>query len=520
MAVLLCYVVGTPRSGGPDEPSHMVASAALVRGEREGGASSTFEVPAMVGEPNPACWAQQPFVPAGCASLQSDSTETVTASSTSANYPPWTYVLPGLASFVPSASAYAYLARLLMVLWPLGLLVATFSMVRRHGPGASVALLLGLTPIAWFTMSIVNPSAVAIAGGLALWAALLSLGRPRVEWLLVAGWASLLLPRRDGPLWATFIVIAVAAALAVRPSELIRTLPRWTTWVLLALAPVPLLTSLVSGRGGLNLLISAAPVALVGIELAIITWRRIGNPSGRLLLIGGCSLATVGAITIALIASPGGFDTDVLRLVMGETGEHLRQLVGVLGWLDTPVPMFAVYLFWAALGGLATVAFVEQPRIAAVGLGVIVATVVTAWILELGQGATYGRYWQGRYSVPFVVGLPLLLALRRSHGTPGGRRSAMLTTLTRPLGAVVWVILNAGFAAALQRWGVGLAGSWLPWRWSTYDAPIHPWILLVVHGVATAWLIVLCWSDANGVAFGHLPDESEADGPSDRLPVR
>ena len=257
--VLLCYVIGTPRSGGPDEPGHMVSSAALVRGERvgeeirEGGALRIFEVPAMVGQPNPGCWAQQPFVPAGCASLESDSTEIVPATTRSAKYPPWTYVLPGLASFVPSAQLYAYLARLLMLLWPLGLLIATFSTLRHHGRAATVALLLGLTPIAWFTMSIVNPSAVAVAGGLALWVALLSPGRPRVEWLLLAGWVSVLLPRRDGPLWATFIVVAVAAALAVRPSELVRFLPRWTPWALLAVTPVPLLTSLLSDRGGLNL---------------------------------------------------------------------------------------------------------------------------------------------------------------------------------------------------------------------------------------------------------------------------
>jgi hypothetical protein len=369
-------------------------------------------------------------------------------------------------------------------------------------------------------MSIVNPSSVAVAGGLALWVALLSPTRPRVEWLLLAGWASVLLPRRDGPLWATFIVIAVAAALAVRPSRLVRSLPRWTPWALVAVTPVPLLTSLVSDRGGLNLLVSVAPLALVGVELAVIAWNRIDTRAGRAALVVACSIAATGAIVVALLASPRGFDTDVLRLVMAQTGEHLRQLVGVLGWLDTPVPTFAVYLFWAALGGLATVAFLEQPRIAAVGLGVVIATVVSAWVLELGQGAVYGRYWQGRYSLPFVVGLPVLLALRRAPGGSGVRASTMLLGLTRPLGIVVWVILNAGFAAALQRWGVGLAGSWLPWKWSTYDAPLPPWVLLVVHAIATAWLINSCWSASGDTAVDALPVESGADGSPDRRPVR
>jgi hypothetical protein len=205
-------------------------------------------------------------------------------------------------------------------------------------------------------------------------------------------------------------------------------------------------------------------------------------------------LFAVVVIGVALATSPGGFDTGVLRLVMGNTGEHLRQLVGVLGWLDTPVPTAAVFLYWAAIGGLATLAMIEQPRIAVIGLGVIAATVVVAWILELGQGADYGRYWQGRYSMPLVVGLPLLLSIRRRDEPPHVRGSVALASLIRPLGIVIWVILNAGFAAALQRWGVGLAGSWLPWDWSTYDAPIAPWALLVIHALASAALIASLWS--------------------------
>jgi hypothetical protein len=43
----------------------------------------------------------------------------------------------------------------------------------------------------------------------------------------------------------------------------------------------------------------------------------------------------------------------------------------------------------------------------------------------------------------------------------------------------------------MQRWGVGLAGSWLPWTWDTYGAPVPPSLLLVVHAIASAWLVEL-----------------------------
>ena len=69
----LCWIVGNPRSSGPDEPGHMIASAGLVRGDREGrinpdpspnmAGSHLLEVPGMVGQPDPGCWAFKPEVP-------------------------------------------------------------------------------------------------------------------------------------------------------------------------------------------------------------------------------------------------------------------------------------------------------------------------------------------------------------------------------------------------------------------------------------------------------------------------
>ena len=255
--VFLCYLLGTPRSGGPDEPSHMVASAALVRGQVNGQPSPTepgvvlFDVPAMVGEPNPGCWALQPYVPADCAELEVDNTERALLPTTSSNYPPWTYVLPGLASFTPVAETYTYLARILMSIVPLILVVGALSRVRQLGNGAAAATLVGLTPIAWFSMTIVNPSAVAIAGGLALWVALFT--HRRHDLLLVAAWAALLLPRRDGPVWATLIVIAVCAALSIRPVELWARYTPTTRWSLVAITPIPVITAWANGLRDLNL---------------------------------------------------------------------------------------------------------------------------------------------------------------------------------------------------------------------------------------------------------------------------
>jgi hypothetical protein len=474
----------------------MVASAALVRGERAGAlyepdpALRLFEVPAMVGAPDPACWAQHPEQPVGCAQLASDDTDDVLAATTSANYPPWSYVLPGLASFVPWAAGYAYLARMMMGLVPLALVTASILRSRSIGPGATSALLVGMTPIAWFSMSIVNPSAVAIAGGLALWVALLSAPDKRGDLLLVGGAAAVLLARRDGPVWVTLIVLAVCLALSQRPSNLLRDRRRWTWMTVGVLGAIPVISTFLAGFRDLNLVIAASPFGLIAVDLVVRRWTSVSSARSRVIIAGAAVGALSAVAVVAVAIRPGLVNRSLLLLIMSNTGTHLNQLVGVLGWLDTPVPAAAVFAFWGALGALAAIAFLEQPKIAFAGAFALAATIVTAWILELGQGATYGQYWQGRYSMPIVVGIPLLFAVRTNGRSLGGVSSSPLTArLARPLLVVIWFIANLGFAGALHRWGVGVGGSWAIQRWDTWAAPLAPWLLLAVHALATGALL-------------------------------
>ena len=502
-AVIACFVLATPRSGGPDEPSHMVASAALVRGERVGAPHPTdpslrvFRVPAMVGEPDPGCWALQPEVAVGCASLTNDSTVLVTSPTTSANYPPWTYVLPGLASFVPTPTAYAYLARLLMAAVPLCLVVGALLRVRSSNRGAGAAVLLGLTPIAWFSMSIVNPSAVAIAGGLALWTALLVPIGPqrRFDALLLAGWTATLVARRDGPLWALLIVSTACLTLSIRPWSLLRRNPTPLNWLFLGAAVVAIATTFVTGLSGVNLLISFAPIGLLLLDRAMSRYSGTADRTSQRRQLWGWMLVGALAVLAAVRVSPGGFSPSVWLLVAGNSGSHLRQLVGVLGWLDAPVPDLALFLFWIGLGALAALAFLDDSVIALRATAAVAAMVVTAWILEIGQGATYGQYWQGRYSMPFFVGIPLLLATRQgisrrsSEGLSKVTGTDALSRLALPIGVIAWLVMNIGFIGALHRWGVGVGGTWAPQQWNTWEAPLHPVLLIVVHVAASAGLL-------------------------------
>ena len=495
----LCWIMGNPRSSGPDEPSHMIASAGLVRGDREGrvnpdpnpnmAGSHLFDIPGMVGQPDPGCWAFDPSIPVACQSTVPLSTTSRELPSWSYNYPPWALLLPGLASFVSSAGGYAYLARMLNAAVPLALVAASLVDLRRRRSVLAASALLGATPIVWFTFGFVSPSAVAIGGGLALWTGLL-VDRSRLATLLaVAGWASVLLPRRDGPVWATMIVLTCALLTRTRPLDLWRRLEPWARWTVAAVTGLTLVTPILNRDLDSNALLPFAPLALVAAELLARRYDRTRSTAGRRALLAYTSIAVALLVIALVVAAPGDIDTETVRLVVANTGDHLRQLVGILGWLDTAVPIIAVLLFWALIGGMALVAVLEYGRSTFVYLVGLAGAVVGAWLLELGQSADYGDYWQGRYTMPFAVGLPLVLAWRPTGGEWLDDR------LTSILAWGAWVVSNVAFVAAQQRWGVGINGTWNPIDWDTWGAPVWPWLLVLLHGGATAMMAACCTSE-------------------------
>lgn len=107
-----------------------------------------------------------------------------------------------------------------------------------------------------------------------------------------------------------------------------------------------------------------------------------------------------------------------------------------------------------------------------------------SWVFELFQGNTTGTYWQGRYSLPLLAGIPLLLA---GADVPAGVAWRVAFCAG---GAALAVINVAGWAAA-RRWGVGTDGSLTPWRWDTVHSPLPP---IVVLGFLAALSLGLAWA--------------------------
>lgn len=332
-----------------------------------------------------------------------------------------------------------WLSRLLHAIVPTGLVVAALARLRLAGRSDEIgAALLALTPMALFTFSVVNPSGWSVSGALVVWLAARDVARGDASAgnLLAVGWLVAVLARNDGPLW---MCAALAIVLLVEHCS-----PRrfWDR-----LPPVPRIAM------PLGLAASAAWTILVPPKLA--ETQRLHD-------------AGLGTI---------------VNMIVSRTGDHLRSAVGVLGWLDTSIPETAMLVWWVGVGILLGAALVAANTRAALGSVIALAGfVVISWVVEFSQVRDIGLYWQGRYALPLLMGVPLLLAPRHRS------RPLNVGAVVGVMAVVVW---NMSYLQAIRRWGVGEGGSLSPLNWGTYSTPLPLELLMVLHIAAS---VLLLWS--------------------------
>ncbi len=498
----LLWIIGTVPSGGPDEPSHMVRGAALVRGELEGedfdGLGDSFDVPAWVVYPNRSCFSLVGEQPATCATSEPRPTGDAQLASSAVNYPIWGHLAPGLGTYFPASVGYQ-LARVFDAAIPVGLFVAGLALAVRRGRLAIGAAALAITPMAWFSVTVVNPSGLVIAGGFALWAGLLSadrlmLGRPDrlVAWSIAAGWAAASLPRRDGMIWAALIVAICAAVGLIDVRRLVTRLGSGPIGLIVLSTLATVGWAVTSDTDSSKVLVLSPLLPLLGIAIHEVR-IRISTIGSRLLLGAVIAGGFLFALIVASVTRPGGYNEALLERVISQTGINFEEAVGLLGWLDTPLPRAILYGWWITFGLLLGVALLRGDRRA---VGVAATTVAVgiacSWILEMSQGSTTGSYWQGRYYLPLLIGVPMVLTWSRPRPS---ETTEVLEGRVRTIGSAVLamalIVLTVAFAASMRRWAVGTNGSHRPWAWDTYGAAVPPWLLLLVHAAACVALYVL-----------------------------
>lgn len=134
---------------------------------------------------------------------------------------------------------------------------------------------------------------------------------------------------------------------------------------------------------------------------------------------------------------------------------QLREFTGVLGWLDTPLPLWANGLSGVLLTGIAPFAAAgtlrlrssERLTLAASWLSSAAVIFVAAYVLWNPVGANYVLGIQGRYFLPLVPLLMMSVTWRngvawKQHAIQAGLVLAMI-----PLGAAIVALLQRYYPA-------------------------------------------------------------------------
>jgi hypothetical protein len=369
------------------------------------------------------------------------------------NYPPPYYLVVGLGQTLAAGAGNQFAAiggRVASGLLNLLALLCLGFAVRRRFPDIWRYLLILATPTAVFYWVVVNPSgwevtsAIILAAALAqtLWGSDAAHGvtpiRGRSYLPVVLAAVALCLARPIGFIWAGGLAVSALLLSPVRPTR-----------------PTVFATFK-----------AMVPGILVGV-LWILTHP---NPAGK---------PTPDWQSLPLTAGNllSWFAQSIARFPY-----HLRDVFGYLGW-DTPMPdvLYMVCLIaWIVL--LSRLAYVDRvSRIAAlVGLA---GFLVVPSLIEAAFWRDWPAWWQGRYTMPFILGFVLLVLLR--SGLHVRREVAVLSGVSLlSLGAMVW--LN------LMRYSFGLGdGGFLPLRLDSpdvndpsYTVALAAVALLSIAGVA------------------------------------
>lgn len=372
----------------------------------------------------------------------------------SGRYPPLYYLVVGLPSLAWPSRAGFYAMRLLSAavsaLFIAGAFYCAFR--ARRARLAVVGVLVAMTPVAVFLSAVVNPNGLEISAATCVWAASLALAFDAVEgsdravltWAVVSA-VVLVLSRGLSPLWLLVIAL-VAAGVAGRRR-------------LVAMVRRP------GVRAGLGVVVVASAGA--------VTWIRLEH-----------------SLVISPVPLPPGTGAgQVLLHSFSLTGLRLKEMVGIVGWGDTPLWSATVYLWAGVVVVMLAFALLYSSRRVRVLLGgLVLACVVLPVLIESSHALRYGYVWVGRYTLPMAVGVPILSAFAAGLSPSLAAGRARLLGGTAILATAVAQYL--GFIRPLQRYTVGidrpldlLGGSWRP------PAPVIALLVWYLLATGLLWLL-------------------------------
>jgi Predicted membrane protein (DUF2142) len=469
----------TPLFAVPDEPAHVIRAAAIVRGDllgkgRKGepdyvryvSAPAIFDSVTIPysGDPHlkTVCFAFNRNITPACLSF-SGSTKVRPVATQVVQYPPLYYGIAGAASLGLGSVSGVLLMRGATILVCAALVAWAYWSTRR-APNpfpALFGLILAVTPMTLFLFGSVNPSALEIAAGIALWATggMLVLEAPsRIDPRLVAATgvsATLLtLSRSPSPLWVALIAIVLAV---FAPAGALRRLARDLTCRIWGVIVV---------------------VATVAQTAWIVAFDALGKQGGT------------------GVHEPA---SALVRGAFGMSGGLYLQMIGVFGWLDTPAP-FITYLLWTImLGGLTALALLAGRRRQCVALiGLLAAVTLVPPVIVAAKAHEQGFNWQGRYTLPLAAGVPILAGLMLATGQR--RDISRYRTRAALLASVALFIAHfLAYAQNLRRNMVGYDGPIQFWRHPEWSPLLPALLLMAAYAVALAALLFWLFGPGSSV---------------------
>lgn len=422
--------LSSPRFSGPDENAHQATAWYVASNGLPPRSESVSEVPAII--PTQVCFAFSPEADTGCIGPRdSQGTNTVRIF----NYPPvyyWAVALGQQGASVVSGIWIDIGGRLGSIAVNVAVLTLVALLAARRTESWGTYLLLVSTPMAVFLWAVVNPSGWEISTGLlfaylfaqAWWGQLdkdrhQRTGRLHVIYLIVAS-IVFALSRHDAIVWLSLLVVSI-----------------------MFMGPGP---------------------ATIRSRVAVLTAPLAGLAAGLLWQLG--FPAQHPAANPFPVERPGFSDyVGWLAQIDNAMADRVRQMVGVLGWLDTPIPQWLMFLLLASWAMLIGILYARSSmKVTVLAIGFLGAAVFPAAI-ELVRWNDWPYWYQGRITLPFAIPFLFLVLVRFGDRA---RRPAIAVSLLSALALAFMIWQN------LIRNSFGVRG-YLPQRWTgpVLDNPMY-----------------------------------------------
>lgn len=466
----MLWATALPLFGSPDEPAHVTRAVSVARGEWIGtripgltGGWREVDVPKVVVSGNDVgCFAFKNAVTAACLDYRG-SNRIVHARTTAGTYFPAYYFAVGLPSLITAQARGVYLMRYLSAIVCGALLASALASVRSfpNRRVGAIGLAVAITPMVLFVNGTVNPSSLEISAAIAAWAS---------AFALIAAPA-------DTPLDRHLVVRVAVAFSALGLARLFA--PMWIVAIL--------------GTAGL----------VAGITVIRRLLRERGLQMAALVI----ALATLSQIIWNVLIKPVDTGTSVdvsryelIRNTIGRSGFFYDSMIGNFGWLTVHAPYLTIVVWTAAIGLVLALGLAMSSRRASIALLLVAAaTALLPLVSEYREVPIIGPFWQGRYTLPLAVGVPIVAAYLIGASSIGARLARSRLALV--VGIALGVGQFLGFAQTLRRFTVGSNGPFRYWSGAPWAPPFGA--LPVTLAFIAALVVWLLWM------LGPTPEDLE-----------